>query len=145
MHETYSLNDLAAMSGLSARTLRNHLKLGLLQGEKTDKGHCFTAEQISDFFAHPSVAPTIRSKHRAAIFDFLSNKRKRQASACLILDLPQTDGVVLSRRLSQLFNQSDAGDDATFSYACTGGYSRVILTGHPDVILPLAQSFSKDN
>ena len=34
MEETYSLNDLAMMTGFTTRTLRNYLTQGLLNGEK---------------------------------------------------------------------------------------------------------------
>ncbi len=141
MNETYSLADVAAMCGLSDRTLRNYLKQGLLEGGKTDKGYRFTAQQISDFFAHPTVAPAIRAKRNGVVFDFLAARRKQQSSVCVILDLPGTDGTV-AERFCEAFNQSDADEKATFSLEHHKGCTRVILTGDPEVILLLAQTFS---
>jgi len=36
MEKTYSLSEIAMMSGFTERTLRSYLKQGLLNGEKTD-------------------------------------------------------------------------------------------------------------
>ena len=34
MKETYSINDVAMITGLSTRTIRNYISLGFLSGEK---------------------------------------------------------------------------------------------------------------
>lgn len=36
MNEFYTINDIATMTGLTTRTVRNYMKLGLLEGEKVD-------------------------------------------------------------------------------------------------------------
>ncbi len=144
MTDTYSLAELAAMTGLTDRTLRNYLKQGLLQGEMTSKGYAFTVQNITEFFAHPTVVFSLRVKKTAAVMDFLAARHKQSPQACLILDLPQTDGAVLSRRFSDLFNQSAAGDQATFSYEFSRDCSRVILTGPAAEVLSVAQTFTNE-
>ncbi len=141
MNETYSLADLAAMSGLTDRTLRNYLKQGLLEGEKTDKGYRFTVHQIAGFFDHPAIVPALRAKKNGLVFDFLANRRKQQPAVCVVLDLPGTDGLA-AERFCRAFNQSDADERATFSLEHRKGCTRVILTGQPEVILPLAARFA---
>ena len=49
MTETYTIQDIAGMTGLNERTIRSYLADGLLKGEKTDGAWRFTAEQFGDF------------------------------------------------------------------------------------------------
>jgi len=50
----YNLNQVAMITGLTTRTLRNHLSLGTLKGEKIDGNWSFTEEELEayiyDFF-----------------------------------------------------------------------------------------------
>ncbi len=141
MKEAYTLNEVAQMSGLTTRTLRNYLSMGLLKGQRDSKCWSFTPEEISAFLGHPTVAPAIRAKRNGVVFDFLTDKRKKDKSICLILDLPDSDGCALSRQFTELFNQNEAGDGCTFSFDYTSGYSRVILTGPAEDVLALTKEF----
>ena len=42
----YNLNEVAMITGLTTRTLRNYLKLCLLKGEKIDGNWSFTEEEL---------------------------------------------------------------------------------------------------
>jgi len=53
MDKYYTLNDLALMTGLTTRTLRNYLKMGILKGERIDGIWNFTEEEIAEFFDNP--------------------------------------------------------------------------------------------
>ncbi len=47
MDKYYTLNELATITGLTTRTLRNHLKSNILNGEKIDGIWQFTEEELS--------------------------------------------------------------------------------------------------
>ena len=49
MSKWYGVEDVVCMSGLSERTVRNYLSMGLLVGEKVDGTWRFTAEQFEAF------------------------------------------------------------------------------------------------
>ena len=68
--EKYTINEVAMMTGLTTRTLRNYIKQDILKGEKTDGIWIFTAEEISDFISDPNVKPSIQAKKKSVIFDF---------------------------------------------------------------------------
>ena len=51
MNEYYTINDIATMTGLTTRTVRNYIKLGLLDGEKMDGIWQFSIEAVSAFMA----------------------------------------------------------------------------------------------
>ena len=46
----YNLKQLVMMTGLTERTLRNYLRLGILTGEKVDGIWQFTKEQVTAFY-----------------------------------------------------------------------------------------------
>ena len=79
MKETYTIEDVAAMSRLSTRTIRNYMSMGLLEGEKTDGVWQFTAEQFSAFLRQDMVRQSVRAKANGMVYDFLLQERQRKA------------------------------------------------------------------
>lgn len=74
----YNINEVAVMTGLSTRTLRNYLKMGVLDGEKIDGVWQFSEEHLGEFLRNPVAAPSIQAKRNALIFDFLADRKNRQ-------------------------------------------------------------------
>ncbi|MDO4865059.1 MAG: helix-turn-helix domain-containing protein [Clostridia bacterium] len=91
MKEFYTLNDLAMITSLTTRTLRNHLRQGTLSGEKIDGIWTFTDEDIQDFLALPAIRQSVEARRNAPVFDFLADNFKRANRACVILDYVTDD------------------------------------------------------
>lgn len=143
MEKTYTLNDLAVMSGFTTRTLRSYLSRGLLQGEKIDGVWQFTAQEVDRFFQEPFVKEGLRIKRNAAVFDFLSDNNKKANRVCVILDLPvsQEEG----EEVSAFFcGKMMTAHDAFFSYGRDRGMSRVILTGREDQVAEIMREYYAD-
>ena len=87
----YNINELAVMTELSTRTLRNYLKMGVLDGEKIDGVWQFSEEHLGEFFRNPVAAPSIQAKKSALIFDFLADRKKQTNEMCVVLDLATDD------------------------------------------------------
>ena len=81
MEKTYTLAQIAMMTGFTDRTLRNYLKQGLLEGEKINGAWQFSAEAVDAFFAQPFVKESLRIKRSAAVFDFMGEKKKKRIDA----------------------------------------------------------------
>jgi len=130
----YTINDLALMTGLTTRTLRNYLKLGVLNGEKLDGSWRFTDEEIDAFFADTGVKQSMRATRHAVIYDFLADTSKKTNRACVILDFAVTDeeGREISAFFCEKINRD--GADITFNYGRDRGLSRVILSGGEDSV-----------
>ena len=77
MTETYTIQDIAGMTGLNERTIRSYLADGLLKGEKTDGAWRFTAEQFGDFLRQDMVRASVQAKANAVVYDFLITDRRR--------------------------------------------------------------------
>ena len=92
MNDFYRIEDIAAMSGLSVRTIRGYLAKGILRGEKADGVWRFTQEDFSVFLAQKQVRRTVRAKRNGAVADFLGTSRRKSPAACLIWDWPVSGG-----------------------------------------------------
>ena len=138
--KTYSLGDLAMMTGFTTRTLRNYLLQGLLKGEKIDGVWRFTLAQIEAFFAEPYVKEGLRIKHSSAVFDFRADKCKKTKRLCVILDLPLS--MKESNRLSAFFcEQMETAADTTFTFDWDNKLGRVILSGAEDQVMKILDAY----
>ena len=141
MEKYYSINDLSLMSGLTTRTLRNYLKMGLLKGSKDDEGMWrFTAEEVDAFFQEPYVKDSVRIKYTSAVYDFLSNPSKKENRTCIVLDIPCSP--LDSNKISQFFcKQMEEVEDVNFNFHYDKGTSRVILTGREDQVAKIMKNY----
>lgn len=143
MKETYSIEELARMSGLSTRTIRNYLKLGILCGDKSSGKWQFSGEQVEAFFAHPTVSPSIQAKRNGVVLDFLSGGMAKNNQICVMLDLPEEDGEAVSAYFLAQLETGAFGSDFSFSFADTDRYPRVILRGRMQEIVRLLYHFAQ--
>ena len=121
MAETYTIQDIAGMTGLNERTIRSYLADGLLKGEKTDGAWRFTAEHFGDFLRQDMVRASVQAKANAVVYDFLiTDRRKESASA-----EGQEPG--LREALSEQVNRLEL----RWAYRYQDGMARSILSGPP--------------
>ena len=140
MDRTYSLNDLAEMTGFTTRTLRNYLNQGLLKGEKQNGVWQFTAEDIDRFFREPFVKEGLRIKRSSQVFDFMAERKRKDARTCVILDLPAS--LTKANAISAFFCEKvDEAEDARFTFDFAGGYCRVILTGAAEPVAEIVKAY----
>lgn len=129
MAETYTIQDIAGMTGLNERTIRSYLADGLLKGEKTDGAWRFTAEQFGDFLRQDMVRASVQAKANAVVYDFLITDRRKESAACLILDQPSAEDEEpgLREALSEQVNRLEL----RWAYRYQDGMARSILSGPP--------------
>ena len=140
MEKTYSLNDLAEMTGFTTRTLRNYLKDGLLKGEKQNGAWQFTEEDVDRFFFFFFVKEGLRIKHSSLVFDFMAERKRKEARTCVILDLPASMGK--ANAISAFFCEKvDAAEDARFTFDFDGKLCRVILAGIAESVAEIVKSY----
>mgnify|MGYP001136118347 FL=1 len=129
MAETYTIQDIAGMTGLNERTIRSYLADGLLKGEKTDGAWRFTAEHFGDFLRQDMVRASVQAKANAVVYDFLITDRRKESAACLILDQPSAEDQEpgLREALSEQVNRLEL----RWAYRYQDGMARSILSGPP--------------
>lgn len=95
----YTVEDVAQITGLTLRTIRNYLKDGRLKGRRIGVQWRFTAEDIQALFdasavsspalaesavtAEETLSPTEQQTHT-----FLKRTKAPRSSACTVVDLP---------------------------------------------------------
>ena len=129
MAETYTIQDIAGMTGLNERTIRSYLADGLLKGEKTDGAWRFTAEQFGDFLRQDMIRASVQAKANGVVYDFLMTDRRKESAACLILDQPSAEDQEpeLREALSEQVNRLEL----RWAYRYQDGMARSILSGPP--------------
>lgn len=134
--ESYTINEVAAMTGFSTRTLRNYINMGILNGEKTDGVWKFTPDNFIDFISDTNVACGIKSKINAQALDFLADDAKKDNHICTVMDFYVSDEE--SGEISDFFcgqmNRSSPNSVAKFSLQRNGKNTRVTLTGPEDIV-----------
>ncbi len=137
----YNLNEIAMITGLTTRTLRNYLKMDLLKGEKINGNWSFTEEELDGFMSHPAVKQAIAAKRNAVVYDFLSDPFKKGNRICTILDLPVSDAEAMETAafFCDLINKN--GSDIVFKYNQEKGFARFILSGSEDQVADFMKAY----
>lgn len=102
----YTIKDLAIITRLSDRTLRNYLNLGVLNGEKKNGTWIFTPQQIQKFLENKMVKAATDAKRNALVFDFMANTWKKENAACMILDLQQDHSTSVMNFICEAVNKT---------------------------------------
>lgn len=141
MKEFYSLNDIAEMTALSDRTLRNYIKNGLLVGEKVDGVWRFTAEDYGKFISDKNVIPSLRAKKNGVVYDFLLDDKKKSGEICSIIDFPADLDLAMaaSAYFCDAVNSSDKKLKMNFEHK--GNNARVIISGDADEVVRVINGY----
>ena len=139
----YNINQVAAITGLTTRTLRNYLKMDILQGEKIDGNWTFTEENLTDFLNDPAVRQSISAKQLAVVYDFLADTYKKTNRVCTILDFPVSEEE--AREIAAFFCQeiTQRGHDIEFRFIQGRHLARFILSGAEDMVTDLLSAYYK--
>ena len=142
MEKYYTLNEVATMTGLTTRTLRNYLKMDVLKGEKTDGIWKFTEEEFAEFIQNPYVKPSLQAKNKAIVFDFLAQNEKRTNEICTMIDV-YTDSHGAEEISSFFCNEINQRNESNlnFSFEKNGAYIRVILRGYEDTVMEILNAY----
>jgi len=142
MEKQYTINKVAVMSGLTTRTLRNYIKMGILKGELVEGVWKFTEEDVAEFFQNPYVKPSIQAKNKAIVFDFLAQNEKRINEICTIIDVcvEKHEAEEIAAFFCKEVNKRTAGN-LKFSFEKNGSYVRVILKGYEDAVMEILNEY----
>lgn len=129
MEKTYTMQDVAAMTGLTTRTLRTYQQQGFLRGEKENGVWRFTDEALEGFLRNPAVLPAVRARQHSIVYDFVPQNRKAQDELRAVWDIRTEDGKSVSAFLCR---EMERRRGLRFTFLQTGETARVILCGKPE-------------
>ncbi len=137
----YDLNQLALITGFTTRTLRNHINMGLLNGEKINGKWVFTSEEVDVFMAQVFVKQAAISKRNTQVFDFLADTSKKSNRICTVLDyvVDSDEAIEISQFYQNIINESAC--DIEFKYMYDKGIARVILSGSEDQVIDIMKKY----
>lgn len=133
----YTVADVAELTGLTSRTIRNYLKDGTLRGKKIGVQWRFTEEDINRLFSEVDKEGQKVMHTEDVISAFLKVTDKAQAKGCLLLDLPflkQEDRLQYQRRFLQLVQETKGDVLAVCDEISDEGFLRIAVQGDTDKI-----------
>ncbi len=131
--KTYTIYEVAEMTMLSDRTIRNYIRRGLLKGKLEGGAWCFTEEELSEFLTEDYVKQAAVGKAEGIVARFLDEDKKSKDSLCTVYDMnisEAQEGKSLCEKLLLEIN-TDENNRVTCSYRYDAkkGTARIILSG----------------
>lgn len=131
----YTVADVAQVTGMTSRTIRNYLKDGTLTGQKIGVQWRFTEDEIKKLFSRQSPGQSSPSQ---IVRGFLGEQERERASFCALLDFPgvaELEGLELFRELQE---KCSAGiRSMSYEYHDEGRLLRVAVSGDTEAVLDL--------
>ncbi len=97
----YTVADVARVTGMTSRTIRNYLKDGTLTGQKIGVQWRFTEDEVKKLFSRQQPG---NSSPTQIVRSYLGTLQRETAAFCALLDLPgvtQMQGMTVYTQLEQ--------------------------------------------
>lgn len=148
MEKLYTVEDVAQMTGLTSRTIRNYLADGRLTGRKVGAQWRFTEENISAIFTDAGARKDAAGAAAAEVEAFLKPQSREGVTLCSVIDYPAESGDALVPLVQKLNEQIKGFDSATlrFSYNFDEKnlVARFIIIGEIAQVAKLIKTIRKD-
>lgn len=141
MKEFYTIDDVATITGLTTRTLRNYIASGILAGEKADGAWRFSPEQLDALISNPEANRSMRAHRNSVVYDFMRDHFKPQPQACLILDLPDANPAQVSAFFCSRTPADTVESGYQFCFEQLPRLCRVILKGPAALVQRIAGEY----
>lgn len=143
LKDIYSIDEVAVMTGLTTRTIRNYLNKGIISGEKVDGKWVFTIDNFVEMLENPYVAPAIRAKNNAPVFDFIKSDKKPCNSMCMIIDrcASNDEALSLTDNICRMLEEYNGVD---FRFEKRNDNVRIILTGEEEQVKRIYSEISNE-
>lgn len=122
--EKYTIEDLANISNLTTRTIRNYINLKILKGNKEDNKWVFSEEECLNFFNNQMVKHSIEAKAFSLVIDEF-NSPSDTITSILYLDVDRID-------LKTLMNKINTYENIKFKLDKKGDKYRIIFISDLD-------------
>ena len=152
MEKLYTVDDVAIMTGLTSRTIRNYLADGRLKGRKIGSQWRFTEADINGIFSDPSAAADNSAPNQnadsSAVAAFLRPQPRTTVSICAVVDYPVDSADTIAPLVQKLTDQISllASDNLSFTYEYdqVNRVARFTLVGALDMVAKLIKTIRKE-
>jgi len=100
VEKLYTVDDIATMTMMTSRTIRNYIKDGILKGKKIGGQWRFTEEDIKNLMDNGTYQVEYLSNLKQDVMDFVDGVNdfvKGEIQACTIIDLYQDREIVVGK------------------------------------------------
>ncbi|MBO5303653.1 MAG: helix-turn-helix domain-containing protein [Lachnospiraceae bacterium] len=112
----YTVADVAELTGLTSRTIRNYLKDGTLHGRKIGVQWRFTEADINRLFTESGAGVQKKQQPEDVISGFMENRAHQKKKGCLLVDIPFEKEEELSKYI-EIFKEIALKNKERGSYA----------------------------
>ncbi len=121
LNKFYTVEEIAKMTSLTTRTIRNYLKDGILKGRKIGGQWRFTTADIERFMYRGEVTSDLAEKQKNEVMDFMDGRNRKsteKVQICTIVDLyiPEEQAKEISGKLCILANGFDGKSHLKYNY-----------------------------
>ena len=130
----YTVADVAQVTGLTSRTIRNYLKDGTLTGQKIGVQWRFTEEEIRKLFSKQTPGGNTPSQ---LVRGFLGNQDSEQNICLTLMDFPHVDekkGMSLYCEMKAFADNDELISEITYEYHEDLQLLRVAVTGETGAV-----------
>lgn len=141
-HREYTISEVGMMTRLTDRTIRNYIKLGLLEGRKDNGIWVFTKEQVAKMMETSYVKQAIQIKRDVMIESFLQGKCKSEPSQCTILDYPlqkESAQKLCNVAINYMNTRCPREVELSYEYQNTSGLARFIVKGPTQTVMEILE------
>lgn len=129
----YTVADVAEITGLTSRTIRNYLKDGTLHGRKIGVQWRFTEDDINGLFQEADFSQKLTKAEDNLVADFLKEGIREKEMICLIFDIPDIREEVWNTKLKEIRQMINRERDIQFAwqYENISRMLRIVMVGEP--------------
>ena len=148
MEKLFTVENIAEMTGLTSRTIRNYIADGRLKGRKIGSQWRFTEADIEALMSAPSVSRETVETKAGIVSDFLRPQQRDGVTICSVIDYPSASPeapAAISEMICDAINtySDDAGVEFSYQFVESAGIGRFILTGPIEPVSKLVKLIRK--
>lgn len=131
----YTVADVAEVTGLTSRTIRNYLKEGTLKGQKIGVQWRFTEEEIRRLFSRQTPG---QDSPTQIVRSFLGQHERPGASFLALLDVPcvsEAEAMELFAKLKE--RRAEGIESLSYEYHDEGRLLRIAISGDTEAVIEL--------
>lgn len=142
LEKLFTVEEIANMTSLTTRTIRNYLRNGTLKGRKIGGQWRFTTDDIGKFMDSGEVTSTMAKEIKQSVIDFIDGVNtdvRGNIQICTIVDLYTSQDIAKQKsdKLCELVNTSKGESYLNYRYDYTKSEekARFIIFASPDFLI----------
>ena len=131
----YTVADVAQVTGMTSRTIRNYLKDGTLTGQKIGVQWRFTETEIKKLFSRQAPGQSSPSQ---IMKGFLGCQEREKEALCVVFDVPAVSELESMELYQNLLKQRDEEQIVmSYEYHDEGQLLRIAMSGEAEAVMEL--------